>query len=88
MSSAVDPRRAGAATRHGPLLSLPLLDAAEAGAGDQAAVDAGATWAGLMWTAAGHLARAVVAAAGGRGQGVRVVLVVGRGNNGGDGWAA
>ncbi len=68
--------------------SLPLLDAAQAGAGDEAAVAAGDTWSGLMQRAAGHLARGVVAAAGGRIAGRRVVLLVGKGNNGGDGWAA
>ncbi|MFP4634551.1 MAG: NAD(P)H-hydrate dehydratase [Nitriliruptoraceae bacterium] len=67
---------------------LALLDAAGARAGDAAAVQAGATWAGLMERAAGHLARGVVGAAGGRGYGLKVALVVGKGNNGGDGWAA
>lgn len=67
--------------------SLPLLDAAEASAGDAAAVDAGDTWAGLMERAAGHLARGIVAAAG-HGYGLRVAVVAGKGNNGGDGWAA
>lgn len=64
-----------------------LLDAAQARAGDQAAVDAGDTWAALMARAAGHLARGVVRVAGRR-AGLRVALVVGKGNNGGDGWAA
>ncbi len=64
-----------------------LLDASQAGAGDEAAVAAGDTWAALMARAAGHLARGVVRAAG-RQAGLRVVLVVGKGNNGGDGWAA
>jgi ADP-dependent NAD(P)H-hydrate dehydratase / NAD(P)H-hydrate epimerase len=67
--------------------ALPLLDAAAARAGDRAAVDAGDTWAGLMARAAGHLARGVLALAG-RGYGLRVAIVVGKGNNGGDGWAA
>ena len=71
-----------------PSAALPLLDAEQARAGDEAAVAAGDTWAGLMHRAAGHLARGVVAAGGGRGSGLRVVLVVGKGNNGGDGWAA
>jgi ADP-dependent NAD(P)H-hydrate dehydratase / NAD(P)H-hydrate epimerase len=88
MPSAVDPAPVGAVASPGPPASLPLLDAAAARAGDEAAVAAGATWSGLMWTAAGHLARGVLAAAGGRGHGLRVVLVVGKGNNGGDGWAA
>lgn len=68
--------------------AVPLLDADQARAGDEAAVAAGDTWAGLMERAAGHLARGVVAAAGGRASGRRVVLLVGKGNNGGDGWAA
>jgi len=68
-------------------LRIPLLDAASARAGDQAAVAAGDTWAALMDRAAGHLARGVVAA-GGRGYGLRVAVLVGKGNNGGDGWAA
>jgi ADP-dependent NAD(P)H-hydrate dehydratase / NAD(P)H-hydrate epimerase len=68
--------------------ALPLLDADQARAGDDAAVAAGETWAGLMHRAAGHLARGIVSAAGGRAAGRRVVLLVGRGNNGGDGWAA
>ncbi len=71
-----------------PSAAVPLLDAAQARAGDEAAVAAGDTWAGLMERAAGHLARGVVAAAGGSAAGRRVVLLVGRGNNGGDGWAA
>jgi ADP-dependent NAD(P)H-hydrate dehydratase / NAD(P)H-hydrate epimerase len=71
----------------GDVADVPLLTAAQAGAGDDAAVTAGDTWAGLMERAAGHLARGVVAAAG-RGAGLRVALLVGKGNNGGDGWAA
>jgi ADP-dependent NAD(P)H-hydrate dehydratase / NAD(P)H-hydrate epimerase len=67
--------------------AYPLLDAAAARAGDAAAVEAGDTWAALMERAGGHLARGVVAAAG-RGYGLRVALVVGKGNNGGDGWVA
>jgi ADP-dependent NAD(P)H-hydrate dehydratase / NAD(P)H-hydrate epimerase len=67
--------------------SLPLLDAAAARAGDRAAVAAGDTWHALMERAAGHLARGVVGLAG-RGYGLRVAVVVGKGNNGGDGWAA
>lgn len=66
--------------------SLPLLDAEAARAGDAAAVAAGDTWDGLMERAAGHLARAVVGHAG-HGYGLKVAIVVGRGNNGGDGWA-
>lgn len=66
---------------------LPLLDAAGARRGDAAAVDAGDRFDALMERAAGHLARGTVAAAG-RGYGLKVTLVVGKGNNGGDGWAA
>ncbi|MBW3659841.1 MAG: NAD(P)H-hydrate epimerase, partial [Actinobacteria bacterium] len=67
---------------------VPLLDAAAARVGDERAVDAGGSWARLMERAAGHLARGVVAAAGGRGYGGKVAILVGKGNNGGDGWAA
>ncbi len=67
--------------------ALPLLDAAAARAGDEAAVALGDSWHGLMERAAGHLARGVVAAAG-YGYGLRVAILVGKGNNGGDGWAA
>jgi ADP-dependent NAD(P)H-hydrate dehydratase / NAD(P)H-hydrate epimerase len=67
--------------------AVPLLDADEARRGDEAAVAAGDTWHGLMRRAAGHLARGVLAEVG-RGYGVRVVVLVGRGDNGGDGWAA
>ncbi len=67
--------------------ALSLLDAEAARRGDRAAVDAGETWAGLMERAAGHLARGVVDLAG-HGYGLRVAIVVGKGNNGGDGWAA
>lgn len=67
--------------------AVPLLDAEGARSGDAAAVDAGDTWAGLMERAAGHLARGVIAA-GGFGYGLKVAVVVGKGNNGGDGWAA
>jgi ADP-dependent NAD(P)H-hydrate dehydratase / NAD(P)H-hydrate epimerase len=67
--------------------AYPLLDAAAARAGDAAAVDAGDTWSALMERAGGHLARGVVAAAG-RSYGLRVAILVGKGNNGGDGWVA
>lgn len=67
--------------------ALPLLDAAGARAADAAAIAAGDTAETLMARAAGHLARTIVATAG-RGYGLRVALVVGRGDNGGDGWAA
>jgi len=66
---------------------LPLLSAGEARAADAAAIGAGETFDALMLRAAGHLARTVLELAG-RGAGLRVDLVVGRGDNGGDGWAA
>jgi ADP-dependent NAD(P)H-hydrate dehydratase / NAD(P)H-hydrate epimerase len=66
---------------------LALLDAEAARAGDAAAVDAGDTWAALMERAAGHLARGILEA-GGHGYGLKVAVLVGKGNNGGDGWAA
>jgi NAD(P)H-hydrate epimerase len=69
------------------LTVLPLLSAGRARAADAAAIAAGDTAEVLMARAAGHLARGVIAAAG-RGAGLRVDLVVGRGDNGGDGWAA
>lgn len=83
-----------------PLSASRLLDAQQARAGDQAAVDAGDTWAGLMERAAGHLAAGVLrvvgraegrpagAAGGDVREGLRVLVAVGKGNNGGDGWAA
>ncbi len=67
--------------------SVPLVSAAEAAAGDREAVAAGATWGGLMDRAARALADGVLAADG-HAYGLRVVVVVGSGNNGGDGWAA
>lgn len=67
--------------------SVPLLSAAEAKAGDDAAIAAGEPPAALMDRAAGHLARHTVAYAG-YGYGLKVAILVGKGNNGGDGWAA
>lgn len=64
-----------------------LLDAAGAAAGDRTAVASGATWDGLMRRAARALADGVLDLAG-HAYGLRVVVVVGSGNNGGDGWAA
>ncbi|MEX0868544.1 MAG: NAD(P)H-hydrate epimerase, partial [Nitriliruptoraceae bacterium] len=66
--------------------AVPLYDAAAARAGDAAAVAQGDTWYGLMDRAAGHLARHVVDV-GGHGYGLRVAVIAGRGDNGGDGWA-
>jgi ADP-dependent NAD(P)H-hydrate dehydratase / NAD(P)H-hydrate epimerase len=68
-------------------LAFPLLDAAAARRGDEAAVAAGDSWNELMSRAAGHLARGVLGLAG-RGYGLRVAILVGKGDNGGDGWAA
>lgn len=82
-----DPPTAGGSLPGEPPRSLPLLDAAAARAGDQAAVAAGDSWHGLMERAAGHLARGVLDLAG-HAYGLRVAIVVGKGNNGGDGWAA
>ena len=68
-------------------LGHALLDADAARAGDEAAVAAGDGRGVLMARAAGHLARVTVEAVGG-GYGRRALVVVGRGDNGGDGWAA
>ncbi len=54
---------------------------------DRRAFQRGASSAQLMQTAAGHLARGVLAA-GGHGYGLRVAILCGKGNNGGDGLAA
>jgi len=67
--------------------TLPLLSASQARAADAAAIAAGDTAEDLMARAAGHLARTVTTTAG-RAYGLRVDIVVGRGDNGGDGWAA
>lgn len=69
------------------LTDQPILSAAQARAADAAAVVAGDTFDALMARAAGHLARTVVEVAG-RVAGTRVDVIVGRGDNGGDGWAA
>lgn len=66
---------------------VPLVDAAGARAADAAAVAARVAPGDLMRRAAGHLARTAVAV-GGHGYGLRVDVVVGPGDNGGDGWAA
>lgn len=54
---------------------------------DVRAMERGVTSALLMERAAGHLARAILGVAG-RGYGLRVAVLCGRGNNGGDGLAA
>lgn len=66
---------------------MPLLDAAAARRGDEAAVAAGDSWQGLMRRAAGHLARGVLGLTGRR-YGLRVAILAGKGDNGGDGWTA
>ena len=54
---------------------------------DQRAFERGTTSAQLLQTAAGHLARGVLTA-GGHSYGLRVAILCGKGNNGGDGLAA
>lgn len=79
-------RREDARTR-----AFPLLDAAAARRGDEAAVAAGDTWHELMARAAGHLARGVLELGRertGQRSGLRVAILVGKGDNGGDGWSA
>jgi len=66
---------------------IGLFTPAQVRAMDERAIAGGAPAATLMERAAGHLARAVVAR-GGRGYGLRVALLCGKGNNGGDGIAA
>lgn len=55
---------------------------------DQRAFARGVASAALMDTAAGHLVRGILSVAGWRHYGLRVALLCGRGNNGGDGLAA
>jgi ADP-dependent NAD(P)H-hydrate dehydratase / NAD(P)H-hydrate epimerase len=64
-----------------------LLSAEQARTADGRAIAAGVAPVTLMARAAGHLARTVIAA-GGRAYGLRVDVIVGTGDNGGDGWAA
>ncbi len=65
---------------------VPLVGVDGARAADAAAEAAGVPRAALMARAAGHLARTALAVAG-RAHGLRVDVVVGPGDNGGDGWA-
>lgn len=65
----------------------PLYTPAQVRGMDERAFGRGETSLALMERAAGHLARAVLAA-GGRGYGLRVGILAGTGNNGGDGLAA
>ena len=66
---------------------VPLVGTEGARAADAAAEAAGLPRSSLMARAAGHLARTALAVAG-RAHGLRVDVVVGPGDNGGDGWAA
>jgi hydroxyethylthiazole kinase-like uncharacterized protein yjeF len=66
---------------------VPLVGTDGARAADAAAEAAGVGRGALMARAAGHLARTALAV-GGRAYGLRVDVVVGPGDNGGDGWAA
>lgn len=72
---------------HATAPALPLLTAQDAADGDAYAIAHGDSARGLMWVAAGHLARTIIAPHV-SGYGRRVVIVVGKGNNGGDGYAA
>jgi len=65
----------------------PLFTPEQVRAMDQRAIAGGVPAEVLMDRAAGHLARGIVRA-GGRAYGLRVALLCGRGNNGGDGLAA
>jgi NAD(P)H-hydrate epimerase len=66
---------------------IPLFTPAQVREMDRRTIAAGTGALQLMERAAGHLARAVLAVAG-RSYGVRVALLCGKGNNGGDGIAA
>jgi ADP-dependent NAD(P)H-hydrate dehydratase / NAD(P)H-hydrate epimerase len=67
--------------------ALLLITADDAQAGDRYAITHGDSPDALMWRAAGHLARTIIAP-NVSGYGRRVVIVAGKGNNGGDGYAA
>lgn len=73
------------ASREAP--TVPLYTPDQVRDADQRAFDRGVTPAALMEQAAGHLARGIVALAG-HGYGLRVAVLAGKGNNGGDGVAA
>jgi NAD(P)H-hydrate epimerase len=66
---------------------IPLFTPAQVRDMDRRVIAAGTASVQLMERAAGHLARAVLRAAG-RSYGLRVALLCGKGNNGGDGIAA
>src|SRR5918994_7128329 len=66
---------------------IPLFTPAQVREMDRRVIAGGTGSLDLMERAAGHLARAVLQAAG-RAYGLRVALLCGKGNNGGDGIAA
>jgi ADP-dependent NAD(P)H-hydrate dehydratase / NAD(P)H-hydrate epimerase len=66
---------------------IPLYRPEQVRAMDQRAFARGVASIALMDRAAGHLARGILRAAG-RGYGLRVAILCGKGNNGGDGLAA
>ncbi len=68
-------------------MSVALYTPAQVRSADARTIEAGTAEAELMERAAGHLARAIVRT-GGRGYGLRVGIVCGKGHNGGDGLAA
>ncbi|MEP6774206.1 MAG: NAD(P)H-hydrate epimerase [Chloroflexota bacterium] len=68
-------------------MRVPLVTAAEMHAIEEQAVDRGATWHGLMDTAGKKLAAAVIGRLGPQTE-QRVLVLVGPGNNGGDGLVA
>lgn len=68
-------------------MSIPLFTSAQVRAMDSRAFERGVAPLALMERAGGHLARGVLEA-GGRGYGLPVGILAGRGNNGGDGLAA
>ena len=68
-------------------MRVPLVTAAEMRAIEEQAVDRGATWRGLMETAGGKLASALLDWLGPETP-QRVLILVGPGNNGGDGLVA
>ncbi|MFT5563972.1 MAG: hydroxyethylthiazole kinase-like uncharacterized protein yjeF [Myxococcota bacterium] len=75
----------------GPDGDLPLLTAAQSRAADEAAVAAGDSWDGLVARAGAALARVVIdvlQTTRGGVYGRPVLVAVGKGDNGGDGWVA
>lgn len=70
-----------------PHPTVPLYTPEQVRTADQRAFDRGVAPDALMERAAGHLARGILSLAG-HGYGLRVALLCGKGNNGGDGIAA